>query len=413
MRLPRPIQLLLAVVTAIVLLSTSREANAQPYSCSSTNICYSGTNTASSNGQAVYGNTSKGSAVVGQDSSSGQGILGQSSTGIGVVGTTGASESLPYSGAPSQVAGVYGYGASTGDYGGFFVSAGTGTLGTNAALYGDASGSGGTGVLGAAVGNGGVGGYFTSPGVSVAALYGNATASGGCGVLAEGPGYGIWAQSSSGYGAYVETTGGGTALEATNTTSTGGYGILGKAIQTSSSIGVIGELSANGAGYAIYGNNNSNATGAYAGWFEGNVEVTGTFTNPSDERLKKNIQPVSNALDQLLKLRGVTFEWKDPGEHAGLVGTQRGFIAQEVEKVFPNWVSEDAKGIKSVDMRGLEALEVESIRTLKARADNAEARANALARIIHPRAFMKPVAPLAGARLPEYLIPTSVQVPLA
>ena len=86
MRLSRSMQMLAAVVTAGVLFSTSRVANAQPYSCSSTDICFNGVNTATSNGQAVFGQSTKGSAVVGQDTSSGQGVLGQSTSGIGVVG---------------------------------------------------------------------------------------------------------------------------------------------------------------------------------------------------------------------------------------------------------------------------------------------------------------------------------------
>jgi Chaperone of endosialidase len=142
--------------------------------------------------------------------------------------------------------------------------------------------------------------------------------------------------------------------------------------------GVYGKISSAGPGTAIYGENNSASSGAYAGYFDGNVTVTGTFSNPSDVRLKKNIQPMAGALDQLLKLRGVTFEWTDPADHGSLTGTQRGFIAQEVEKVFPTWVQEDGKGIKSVDMRGLEALEVESLRTLKGENDALRKQASLL-----------------------------------
>jgi hypothetical protein len=68
----------------------------------------------------------------------------------------------------------------------------------------------------------------------------------------------------------------------------------------------------------------------------------------------------------------VTFDWKNPEEQGEkLRGRQRGFIAQEVEKTFPEWVSEDSKGFKTLAITPTQiaALEVESIRTLKVQND--------------------------------------------
>src|SRR6185436_12741 len=115
----------------------------------------------------------------------------------------------------------------------------------------------------------------------------------------------------------------------------------------------------------------------YAVFANGNLGVSGipycagctTFTNNSDVRLKKNVQPLVGALDRLMQLRGVIFEWKDPSEHGNLTGTQRGFIAQEVERVLPEWVGVDDKGFKTLSTRGLEAMLVESLRTLKQQND--------------------------------------------
>jgi hypothetical protein len=67
-------------------------------------------------------------------------------------------------------------------------------------------------------------------------------------------------------------------------------------------------------------------------------------------------------MTQLLKLRGVTFEWIDPAEHGNHQGMQRGFIAQDVEKVLPEWVGVDTKGFKTLNMTGIEPMLVESIR---------------------------------------------------
>jgi hypothetical protein len=85
----------------------------------------------------------------------------------------------------------------------------------------------------------------------------------------------------------------------------------------------------------------------------------------SDRKLKKNIAPLQGALEKLLRLRGVSFEWKDPKQHGNLVGLQTGLVAQDVEEVFPEWVGQDAEGTKSVSVRGFEALVVEALREIK------------------------------------------------
>ena len=59
----------------------------------------------------------------------------------------------------------------------------------------------------------------------------------------------------------------------------------------------------------------------------------GSWSASSDRRLKKNIEDLDNSLDRLLKLRGVTFEYKDPDAVNELHGTRIGMIAQEVEEV--------------------------------------------------------------------------------
>ncbi len=91
----------------------------------------------------------------------------------------------------------------------------------------------------------------------------------------------------------------------------------------------------------------------------------GAWSNSSDVRLKKNIHPMAGALEKMLALHGVTFEWKDPASQGNLTGTQMGMIGQEVEKVFPEWVSEDPAGMKVISVRGFEALTVEAVRELQ------------------------------------------------
>ena len=60
----------------------------------------------------------------------------------------------------------------------------------------------------------------------------------------------------------------------------------------------------------------------------GNLTISGSLTENSDERLKENIEVIPNALNKVKEIRGVTFDWKDSTK-----GKSMGVIAQEVEKV--------------------------------------------------------------------------------
>lgn len=98
----------------------------------------------------------------------------------------------------------------------------------------------------------------------------------------------------------------------------------------------------------------------------------------SDERLKKDVTTLSGSLDTLLRLRGVQFYWKDP-ENVGVPpGRQMGFIAQEVEKVLPEWVTENANGYKVIAIDGFEALVIEALRELNESIDGVKARLDKL-----------------------------------
>ena len=91
----------------------------------------------------------------------------------------------------------------------------------------------------------------------------------------------------------------------------------------------------------------------------------GAWSVPSDERLKKDIRPLEQALARLLQLHGVTYEYKNPESIHELSGQQTGMIAQEVEKVFPEWVETGRDGMKRLSVRGFEALAVEALRELR------------------------------------------------
>lgn len=124
----------------------------------------------------------------------------------------------------------------------------------------------------------------------------------------------------------------------------------------------------------------------------------GTYWESSDQRLKKEIAPLTGALDTLGQIRGVSYFWNETGlQHLtrGIEETwasksrteadnkklwaekraeaakelsrrQTGFIAQELEKVFPSWVRTDEKGFKQIDIHSMAAVLVQGVNELNA-----------------------------------------------
>ena len=91
------------------------------------------------------------------------------------------------------------------------------------------------------------------------------------------------------------------------------------------------------------------------------VLVSGDLNSTSDERLKDNIKPITNALSDVTQLEGVTFDWKDTGTRG------HGFIAQQVEPILPDLVNTDEEtGMKSINYIGMIGHLVEAIKELKA-----------------------------------------------
>jgi hypothetical protein len=85
--------------------------------------------------------------------------------------------------------------------------------------------------------------------------------------------------------------------------------------------------------------------------------VTATTFTYSDRNLKKNINLIPNALNKVLKLDGVEFNWKKDNRR------DLGLIAQDVEMVFPELVkTSETTGLKSLEYGNLVAPLVEAIK---------------------------------------------------
>ncbi|RYZ79514.1 MAG: tail fiber domain-containing protein, partial [Proteobacteria bacterium] len=96
-------------------------------------------------------------------------------------------------------------------------------------------------------------------------------------------------------------------------------------------------------------------------------------SSPSDRRYKESIMPLTGSLDKLLSLHGVSYDWID--KEAFNRQHQIGFIAQDVEKVFPEVVKTDEKtGFKSVVYDHLTAPIIEALKTLVAKIESKASR---------------------------------------
>ena len=151
--------------------------------------------------------------------------------------------------------------------------------------------------------------------------------------------------------------------------------------------------------------------GKYAGFFYGNVKVSngtinGTVTSGSDARLKEDVTEIADTergddgsvVGKLGLLTPVSYRYKDmnagkergtyvdkdgkevelPEEKPSQVMTKRhfGFIAQELQQVYPDLVYEQDNGFLSVNYTELIPILVESIKELKAEVDELKAVAS-------------------------------------
>lgn len=117
--------------------------------------------------------------------------------------------------------------------------------------------------------------------------------------------------------------------------------------------------------------------GAYAGYFDGSVKVSGTLTATSlsvssDSRLKENIIGLDKSVvDAVDNLRPVSYTYRQDSTNIiygvgekEMKETHFGLIAQEVQKLFPNLVYEGGDGYLSINYTELIPILIMSIQEL-------------------------------------------------
>ena len=82
----------------------------------------------------------------------------------------------------------------------------------------------------------------------------------------------------------------------------------------------------------------------------------------SDERLKDNIELISNPIEKVQSLKGVTWNWNDNADELQQSLPNVGVIAQDVEKVLPQLVTDRDNGFKGVDYAKLTGLLIEAVK---------------------------------------------------
>lgn len=212
------------------------------------------------------------------------------------------------------------------------------------------------------------------------------------------PHYGLYVTSQpfgiESYGIY-----GRSATTSSTQTANASYGVAGvaKGGRNGYNFGVAGFLDdVYGAG--VFGSSvgilgNVSVTGKYAGFFHGDVYLTGslnvpTLVSPSDYRLKSDIKSVSSScLDKVMDMNIVEFKYKQrefeaaegteasrrkrapwyDEESAFMKNKHYGFIAQELQKIYPDLVVEGEDGYLGVNYLEVIPLLVRSIQELNAK----------------------------------------------
>ena len=342
-----------------------------------------GTNSAGVRGT-NNGTGDRGAGVYGWHAGDGYGVYGDTGgNGIGVYGI--------HSSSTGKEPGIKGVTNTTYSYCSAILGEATSTTG---AIYG---------VRGLSAGNSGIGvvGRATAPSGITTGVAGQSDSIGGTGVSGwasngEGTNYGgvFQAAGADGTGVFAfHDSGSGTApavMARNDSASANAYSVHGRLNNTSPgsmSAGVFGEnLGTGGNGIGVYGVQNGTGWGVYGKCIDGigvrawggyygvysvgSIYTTGTYESSSDARFKQDVEPLTDSLNKILKLRGVEFSWKQDEypEHNFSEERQIGFIAQEIAEVLPEVVnkSDDKNGFYSVSYGRIVPVLVEAIKELKA-----------------------------------------------
>lgn len=104
----------------------------------------------------------------------------------------------------------------------------------------------------------------------------------------------------------------------------------------------------------------------------GSVAGVGAYNNISDSRLKTNISPITNVIAGILQLQPVSYDWKKTEYPQFQFDDKRqiGFLAQDLEKIFPEAVTLGSDGFYTISYSTLIPVVVQAIKEQQQQADD-------------------------------------------
>lgn len=115
----------------------------------------------------------------------------------------------------------------------------------------------------------------------------------------------------------------------------------------------------------------------------GRVSSGYSWLTSSDVRYKKNITTLASSLDKVLAIRGVRYDLTDDSDVIAGSGRHIGFIAQELETQFPEFVVTDSSGYKSVAYDKMTAVLVEAIKDQQSEIETLRSELEALKALVN------------------------------
>ena len=223
-------------------------------------------------------------------------------------------------------------------------------------------------------------GYFSEASVGQSTAIGNSTTASGYSSTAMGYNTEASADASTAMGVFTQASGDASISMGANTTASdyastviGQYNLMGSTSTNSAT-----EFSTENTAFVIgNGANSDNRTDALTVLFDGTTTIAGDLSINSDARLKANIISLGSTLAKLLKIDGKTYTMKKDENKKQKIGV----LAQDIEKVFPELVSE-SNGVKSVNYQGLVPVLINALKEQDTKLNKQQAEIDELKAIV-------------------------------
>ena len=224
-------------------------------------------------------------------------------------------------------------------------------------------------------------GYATTASGDRSTASGDGTTASGVYSTAMGLGTTASGSSSTAMGTYTTAIGrkstamgGFTTASDTSSLVIGEYNLLGSTV-TNNAL----EFSTSNTAFVIgNGTANDSRSDALTVLFDGTTTIAGDLSINSDARLKANIISLGGTLAKLLQIDGKTYTMKKDDNKKQKIGV----LAQDIEKVFPELVSE-SNGVKSVNYQGLVPVLINALKEQDTKLNKQQAEIDELKAIVN------------------------------